>query len=225
MTQLNEERPIRRLGVTRRQLLEELDRPALKPLPSEPYEFCRMADAPRRHRLPRRGRGALLQRALSLRPRRGRGAADRRAPSRSSSRASGSPRIMRIERQSQAHDRADHMPSSHRRYADWTIERIRARRRRDRPGDGGALRADPGAPPASRTGLPRLSRHRAPGCARSAPSVSKRQRRAPSRSARDLRLGATPSSTTSSIGTPRNSAPADGAPILHPNIRGPRYYH
>ena len=37
---LNEERPIRRLGVTRRQLLEEVDRPALKPLPVEPYVFC-----------------------------------------------------------------------------------------------------------------------------------------------------------------------------------------
>jgi hypothetical protein len=31
---LNEERSIRRLGRTRRQLLEELDRPALKPLPT-----------------------------------------------------------------------------------------------------------------------------------------------------------------------------------------------
>ena len=39
MTQLNEEQPIRRLGVTRRQLLEEIDRPALKSLPAEPYEF------------------------------------------------------------------------------------------------------------------------------------------------------------------------------------------
>src|ERR1017187_5639661 len=39
MTHLNEERPIRRLGVTRRQLLEQIDRPALKSLPSEPYEF------------------------------------------------------------------------------------------------------------------------------------------------------------------------------------------
>ena len=37
---LNEERPIRRLGVTRRQLLEEIDRPALKALPIEPYEYC-----------------------------------------------------------------------------------------------------------------------------------------------------------------------------------------
>jgi len=38
--QLNEERPIRRLGVTRRALLEELDRPHLKGLPSEPYAFA-----------------------------------------------------------------------------------------------------------------------------------------------------------------------------------------
>jgi transposase len=37
---LNEERPIRRLGATRRQLLEEIDRPALKPLPIDAYEFC-----------------------------------------------------------------------------------------------------------------------------------------------------------------------------------------
>jgi transposase len=37
---LNEERPIRRIGKTRRQLLEELDRPALEPLPIEPYVFA-----------------------------------------------------------------------------------------------------------------------------------------------------------------------------------------
>ena len=39
LTHLNEERPIRRLGVTRRQLLEQIDRPTLKSLPAEPYEF------------------------------------------------------------------------------------------------------------------------------------------------------------------------------------------
>jgi hypothetical protein len=39
MTQLNEKQPLRRLGVTRRQLLEEVDRPALKALPDEPYEY------------------------------------------------------------------------------------------------------------------------------------------------------------------------------------------
>jgi transposase len=33
-------RPLRRLGATRRQLLEELDRPFLRPLPAEPYVFA-----------------------------------------------------------------------------------------------------------------------------------------------------------------------------------------
>ena len=37
LRQLNDERPLRRLGVTRRTLLEELDRPHLKQLPAEPY--------------------------------------------------------------------------------------------------------------------------------------------------------------------------------------------
>ena len=40
LVRINDERPIRRLGVTRRQLLEEVDRPALKPLPAEPYVFA-----------------------------------------------------------------------------------------------------------------------------------------------------------------------------------------
>ena len=40
MAGLNDVRPIRRLGVTRRRLLEEVDRPALKPLPTEPYEYA-----------------------------------------------------------------------------------------------------------------------------------------------------------------------------------------
>jgi len=40
LRQLNDERPLRRLGVTRRILLEELDRPNLKELPAEPYCFA-----------------------------------------------------------------------------------------------------------------------------------------------------------------------------------------
>jgi hypothetical protein len=40
LKRLNEERPIRRLGIPRGQLLEELDRPTLKPLPIEPYAFA-----------------------------------------------------------------------------------------------------------------------------------------------------------------------------------------
>ena len=37
---LNDERKIRRLGVTRRQLFDQLDRPALRNLPAEPYVFA-----------------------------------------------------------------------------------------------------------------------------------------------------------------------------------------
>jgi transposase len=40
LRQLNDERPIRRLGVTRRVLFEELDRPNLNALPAEPYWFA-----------------------------------------------------------------------------------------------------------------------------------------------------------------------------------------
>src|SRR4029077_18922043 len=39
MAQLNERQTLRRLDVTRRQLLEQIDRPALKDLPAEPYEY------------------------------------------------------------------------------------------------------------------------------------------------------------------------------------------
>ncbi len=124
LRQLNEERPIRRLGVTRRALLEELDRPHLKPLPSEPYVFAEW-------RLRRVGidyhveveahfysvpyRFARREVEVRLTPRTVeiflKGERDRRASA--------------LQRQSPAHHRAEHMPSSHRRYADWTVERIR----------------------------------------------------------------------------------------------------
>jgi transposase len=40
LRQLNDERPIRRLGVTRRALFEQLDRPNLNSLPPQPYCFA-----------------------------------------------------------------------------------------------------------------------------------------------------------------------------------------
>ena len=77
LTQLNERQALRRLGVTRRQLLEEIDRPALKALPSEPYEYSEW-------RVRRVGvdyhvdiDAHYYSVPWPLRPRRGRGAADR----------------------------------------------------------------------------------------------------------------------------------------------------
>jgi len=53
LRQFNEERPIRRLGVTCRELLEELDRPHLKGLPKKPRRPVRTGDCTIcRHNLP-----------------------------------------------------------------------------------------------------------------------------------------------------------------------------
>ena len=77
MTQLNERQALRRLGVTRRQLLEEIDRPAPQGAAQRALRIQRVARAPGRRRLSRRHRRPLLFCPLPLRPRRGRGAADR----------------------------------------------------------------------------------------------------------------------------------------------------
>ena len=76
LRQLNEERPIRRLGVTRRAAARGTRPAAPQAFAERALCLCRMAAAPGRRRLSRRGRGSLLQRALPLRPQRGRGAAD-----------------------------------------------------------------------------------------------------------------------------------------------------
>ena len=187
--QLNEERPIRRLGVTRRALLEELDRPHLKALPSRALCLRRMAAAPGRHRLSRRGRGALLQRAVPLRPSRGRGAADA-AHRRGLSQGRADRRASALQRQSPAHHRRRSHAVEPPALCRLDRRAHPPRSRRDRPRHGGLMRADPGAPAAPRTGLPLLSRHRAPGAAvrrrasRSGGNARHRDRHA------DLRLGA-----------------------------------
>jgi len=45
-------REMRRLGISRRQLFETIERPAMQPLPDQDYEFAEWCFAPRRHRLP-----------------------------------------------------------------------------------------------------------------------------------------------------------------------------
>ena len=114
---------MRRLGVSRRQLFESIERPALKPLPGDDYEFAewRLArvsldyhvevdgffySVP--HGLIRRGRCAHHSRTIELFHRGQRVAAHQR---RYGGRRHGTD--------------PDHMPSAHRRYADWTPERFR----------------------------------------------------------------------------------------------------
>ena len=123
VAQLND-RVTRHLGASRRALFEELERPALKPLPAEPYVFaewkeCRVGldyhvevekhyySVP--HTLLREKVWArITARTVEVFHRGKRVAAHVRS---SSNRKHTTVR--------------EHMPSSHRRYADWTPERIR----------------------------------------------------------------------------------------------------
>ena len=122
VTALNE-RVTRHLGTSRRDLFERIERPALRALPAQHYEYAEW----RLNRLPCRGCGLFLLGAAHAHSRRSRCArhrAHRRGvPSR--------PAYRHIA----AHERRyggrrhgtdpDHMPSSHRRYAEWTPDRFR----------------------------------------------------------------------------------------------------
>jgi transposase len=117
-------RPIRRLGVTRRALLEELDRPYLKELPHEPYTFAEW-------RLRRVGvdyHVVVEAHFYSVPYRFARHEVEVRLTPRTVEVFIKGERIAAHVRTSGNHHHttvADHMPASHRRYANWAIERIR----------------------------------------------------------------------------------------------------
>ena len=132
MTQLNDNQALRRLGVTRRQLLEEVDRPALTALPNEPYEYSEWRvrrvgvdyhvdiDA-HYYSVPYRFARAEVEARLTARGVEILHKGERIAVH---LRASGNRKHTTVP---------EHRPSSHRRYAGWTIERIREDARRIGP--------------------------------------------------------------------------------------------
>jgi len=128
LVHLNDQRPIRRLGVTRRQLLEELDRPALKPLPEEPYVFAEW----RARRVGLDYHIDVDGHYYSVPYRFAREQVEVRLTGQTVEVFRKGERIAAHLRNSGNHRHTtvpDHMPSSHRRYADWTIERIRGEAR------------------------------------------------------------------------------------------------
>jgi len=124
LRQLNDEPLIRRLGVTRRALFEELDRPNLKSLPAQPYCFAEW-------RIRRVGvdyHVELQGHFYSVPYRFARSEVEVRLTPRTVEIFLKGERIAAHLRASGNHRQttvSEHMPSSHRRYADWTIERIR----------------------------------------------------------------------------------------------------
>ncbi|HTW28416.1 MAG TPA: IS21 family transposase [Acetobacteraceae bacterium] len=122
VTDLNA-RPMRRLGVSRRDLFLELDRPALKSLPAEPYEYAEW-------RLRRVGLDYHVDidgHYYSVPHRLIREQLDARITAHTVELFRKGERVavhLRSAGRGRHTTLAEHMPSSHRRYAEWTIERI-----------------------------------------------------------------------------------------------------
>jgi transposase len=220
---LNEERPIRRLGVTRRALLEELDRPALKPLPAQPYVFAEW-------RVCRVGVDYHVEvggHYYSVPYRFARVEVEARLTARTIEIFIKGQRVAAHLRMSGNHKHTtlpDHMPSSHRRYADWTIDRIRQDAALIGPTTAALCelilehRPHPEQGFRACLGIVRLAK----------PFGHTRLEAA---AARAIDIGALTYGSVKSIldnNLDRHPAPkraADGETVLHANIRGARYYN
>ena len=216
-------RPMRRLGVSRRDLFLELDRPALKELPAEPYQYAEWRvrrvgldyhvdidghyySVP--HRLIREQLDArITERTIELFCKGERVAVHMRGTGRG--------RHTTIP---------EHMPSAHRRYAEWTIERI------------GIDAAAIGPSTAKLTALILESRPHPEQGYRACIGILRLVRhygaeRLEAACNHGLEIGARSYSSIQSIlkhGLDhRPPRPAAQRELLldHPNIRGPRYYH
>jgi transposase len=219
--QIND-RMSRHLGASRRALFEELERSALKPLPAEPYVFaewkeCRVGldyhveiekhyySVP--HQLLRETVWArITARTIEVLHRGQRVAAHVRS---SSNRKHTTVR--------------EHMPSSHRRYADWTPERLR-RQAGEIGRHASALveiilqeRTHPEQGFRACVGILRLAK-------------SYGRERLEAACSRALEIGARSYSSVNSIlknnlDRHQPATSADGPAIAHDNIRGPTYFH
>lgn len=222
LAELNERRVLRRVGRTRRQLFEEIDRPALRALPAERYVYAEW-------RIRRAGLDYHVEidrHYYSVPWRFAREQVEARITANTIELFRKGERIA-VHRRSSGNGRhttvPEHMPSSHRRFADWTIERIS--REASAVGPDAALliekiladRPHPEQGFRACLGIIRLVK----GFGRERVNAA---------CGRALEIGArTYGSVRSILDNRLDQAPAPRAasrePIDHPNIRGPRYYH
>src|SRR6476659_2968379 len=223
LRQLNDERLIRRLGVTRRALFEELDRPNLNSLPGQPYCFAEW----RVRRVGVDYHVELEGHFYSVPHRFARSEVEVRLTPRAVEIFLKGERIAAHLRASSNHRHTtvpEHMPSSHRRYADWTVERIRREATSIGPATAALCelilerRPHPEQGFRACLGIVRLVR----------PFGADRLEAAATRA---IEIGTLTYGSVRSILDNKldrqapQPPPANGVPILHPNIRGPRYYH
>lgn len=223
LADLNERRVLRGVGRTRRQLFEEIDRPALRPLPAERYIYAEW-------RIRRAGLDYHVEidrHYYSVPWRFAREQIETRITATTIE-------LFRKGERIAAHIRssgngrhttvAEHMPSAHRRFADWTIERIS--REASAIGADAALlcekiladRPHPEQGFRACLGIIRLAK----GFGRERVNAA---------CGRALEIGArTYGSVRSILDNHLDRAAASARhdarePINHPNIRGPRYYN
>jgi len=221
MTTMNE-RVMRRLGVSRRQLFDAVERPAMQALPEQDYEYAewRLARVGIDYHVEVAGFFYSVPHTLI------REQVDTRATVRTIE-------VFHRGQRVAAHARRyggprhgtnpDHMPSTHRRYAEWTPDRF-ARQARDIGPNTEALilsvlgrRRHPEQGFRTCIGILRLFR------GLTADRVEAVSQRA-------IEVGVLSYDSVASIlrhRLDRSASPqaADGTPLLHENIRGPRYFH
>jgi transposase len=212
---------MRRLGTSRRALFEAVERAALRPLPAGEYEFAewRLARVNLDYHVEAAGFLYSVPHALI------REQVDVRLTTRTVEVFHRGQRVAAHERRHGGCRHGtdpDHMPSAHRRYADWTPERFRRWARAIGPETEGlviaVLHHRPHPEQGFRTclGVLRLFRGLDPA-------------RVEAVSARAVAVGALTYKGIASIlannlqRAPRSSV---SAPVIdHPNLRGPRYFH
>lgn len=220
--ELNDERNIRRLGVTRRALFVDIDQPHLSPLPAQDYVYAEW-----------RVRRANLDYHVdidgcfySVPFRYARERIDARVTARTielfvkGQRVAAHARLATCGRHTTV---PEHMPSSHRRHAGWTAERIHKEAQSIGPATADFCAY-----------LMRHKHHPEQGY-RACLGVIRLPRvyggeRVEAACERALSIGAHTYASVKSIldhrldQRPNSKAAADGPSILHPNIRGRRYY-
>jgi transposase len=217
-------RPMRKLGVSRRQLFEQLDQPALSPLPAESYVYAEW----RIRRVSLDYHVDVDGHYYSVPHRLLREQVEARITARTVEVFHKGERVA-VHVRSGARGRhttlAEHMPQAHRRHAEWTIERI------------GRDAAAVGTATAALTALileskphPEQGFRACLGILRLVRSYGRE--RVEAACGRGLEIGARSYGSVQSIlqhgldrQAPAPSARTGELPLIHPNIRGPNYYH
>lgn len=223
VTELNA-RPMRRLGVSRRDLFLELDHPALKPLPAQAYEYAEW----RLRRVSLDYHVDIDGHYYSVPYRLIRAQVEARLTTRTVEIFHKGERVavhLRGTGRGRHTTVPEHMPSAHRRHAEWTIERIQRTAARIGPSTAKLLsiilesRPHPEQGYRVCLGILRLARQYG-------------EPRLEAACDRGLDIGARSYGSIQSIlknGLDRQPRPPSrqGELVLpdHPNIRGPRYYH